>query len=80
MKTIFELQEALDDVKGDISDLQMAHPERAEIAKKSKRVAAIPMIKKQISDADTWLIKASDAINEAIHYLENYEEIVEINL
>ena len=80
MKTIFELQKALDEVKGDIFDLQMAHPERAEIAKKPKRVATIPMLKKQIGDADTWLTKATDSINEAIHYLENYEEIVEPNL
>lgn len=82
MKAIFELQKKIDDVKGDIFELKLYHEERAKKIKESqKQIEYLRALReKQIDQADQWLDKADNALSNAIHYLENYESLIETNI
>ena len=82
MKAIFELQTKIDAVKGDISELKLYHEERAKKIKESqKQIEYLRALReKQIDQADQWLDKADNALSIAIHYLENYESLIETNI
>jgi hypothetical protein len=82
MKKVYEVQNDIDKVKNSIEELKAGHEEAAEKAKGSiKSLSCIKALQeKQINGADVWLDKALTQLDEAIHYLENYETLIETNV